>query len=133
MAVVATVAPVAPATVDPAAAAKFVDDGGAAGVNPATATGWGVDWVEGNAGVADRATTEASSGGFSCFHHAKRGADWQPVTAAIAATNVNDRIALRFMAVNARWSVALTPRTRRSRGGSGCSAATVRVFGISGL
>lgn len=80
------------------AAARFVDDGDAAGVRPAIATGWGVDCAEGSFGSADRATAEAS-GAESCFHHAQRGPDWQPVSAAKAAIVIRLLFALRVMAM----------------------------------
>lgn len=96
--IVAPVAPVFTAAGEPAAA-KLLDDGGVAGVKPAIATACGVDCAEGSAGAAERATTDESSGAFSCFHQANRGADWQPGTAATTAINVNDRSAVRFMSV----------------------------------
>ena len=80
------------------AAARFVDDGDAAGVRPAIATGWGVDCADGNFSSAERATAEAS-GAESCFHHAQRGPDWQPVSAAKAAIVIRLLFALRVMAV----------------------------------
>ena len=78
-----------PATVEAAAgepaAARFADDGGAAGVSPAIATGCGVDCAEGNLGSADRATADAS-GAASCFQNAQVGPDLQPVSATNIAT-----------------------------------------------
>jgi hypothetical protein len=58
-----------------AADARFVEDGDAAGVKPATATACGVACAEGSGVVAERATVEVSSGALSCFHQAKRGPD----------------------------------------------------------
>lgn len=86
------VAPGAPA------AARLADDGGAAGVSPAIATGCGVDCADGNFGSAERATAEAS-GAESCFHHAHPGPDWQPVSAAKAVIVIQLVLALRVMAV----------------------------------
>jgi hypothetical protein len=80
--------PVAPAVAAAGAVdAKFIEDGDAAGVSPAIATASGFDCAAGCAGVAERAIAELSSGGFSCFHQAKRGPDWHP--AAAIATNDN--------------------------------------------
>ena len=45
--------------------------------------------------------TDESAGAFSCLNQAKRGPDWQPVTAANTATIVIDRSNVRFMEVNA--------------------------------
>ena len=56
------------------AAARFAEDGGAAGVRPAIATACGVDCADGNFGSAERATAEAS-GALSCFQNAQRGPD----------------------------------------------------------
>jgi len=99
------VVPVAPGVVPPAgalAAARFADDGETAGVKPATATACGVDCEDGNLGVAERATTDVSSGAVSFFHQAVRGPDWQPMTAAKEATKVNDRSAVRFISMETR-------------------------------
>jgi hypothetical protein len=79
------------------AAARLLDEGGVAGVNPAIATASGVVCAEGSVGVAERATTDESSGALSCFHHANRGAVWQPATAATTVANANDGSAVRFM------------------------------------
>jgi hypothetical protein len=84
------------------AAAKLLDDGGVAGVNPATATASGFVCADGSTGVADRATADVSSGALSCFHQANRGADWQPATAATTVANANDESAVRFMSRAAR-------------------------------
>jgi hypothetical protein len=78
------------------AAARFADDGGAAGVKPATATGCGADCAEGSVGSAERATADAS-GAESCFQNAKREADWQPARAANVANVIKLRVAFRFM------------------------------------
>ena len=63
-----------PATAEAAAgefaAAKFADDGGAAGVRPAMATGCGADCADGTVGSAERATADAS-GAESCFQNAQ--------------------------------------------------------------
>ena len=56
------------------AAARLVDDGEAAGVRPAIATGVGVDWLEGSLGSAERATADAS-GTASFFQNAHFGPD----------------------------------------------------------
>ena len=56
------------------AAARFVDDGEAAGVRPAIATGVGVDWLDGSLGSAERATADAS-GKASFFQNAHFGPD----------------------------------------------------------
>jgi hypothetical protein len=90
-----------PATADLAAgeptAAKFADDGGAAGVRPAMATGCGVDCVDGNVGSADRATAD-ESGAASCFQNAQEcGADWQPASEANVANVIKFWMAFRFM------------------------------------
>ena len=88
--------------VAPVAAARFVDDGDAAGVKPAIATACGFDCAEGNSGFADRATADVSSGALSCFHQAKRGPDWQPDQAVNTATNARIRSAVNFMFVTIR-------------------------------
>ena len=67
------------------AAAKFADDGGAAGARPATATACGVACDEGSTGSAERAVRDAS-GALSCFHHAQRGPVWQPARIATDIT-----------------------------------------------
>lgn len=95
-AAVAAVAPIAGV----ADAAKFVDDGGAAGVNPATATACGLDWAEGSSGFAERATADESSGALSRLNQANRCTVWQPVAATTTAKAI-DQIAVRFI-TNAR-------------------------------
>ena len=65
---------VAPGAAGVPAAARLVDDGEAAGVRPATATGVGVDWLDGNFGSAVRATADAS-GRASFFQNAHFGPD----------------------------------------------------------
>jgi hypothetical protein len=96
--VAAAVVPAIGVALGAPAAARFVEDGDAAGVRPAIATGWGVDCADGNFGSAERATAEAS-GAESCFHHAQRGPDWQPVSAAKAAMVIKLLFALRVMAM----------------------------------
>jgi hypothetical protein len=127
----AAVVPALATDVEPAAA-KLLEDGGVAGVRPATATACGVDCAEGSAGVAERATADESSGALSCFHQAKRGADWQPVMAT-RAIHVNDRSAVRFMVVETRWFFALAIRLSRRCGRSCRHATTLRIFGMAGL
>src|SRR4051794_35507450 len=61
--------PVGVAAGDPEAAARFVDDGGEAGVRPATATACGVDCAEGSSGSFDLAMAAASAA-LSFFHQA---------------------------------------------------------------
>jgi hypothetical protein len=50
------------------------------------------------------ATAEFSAA-LSGFHHANFGADWQPATAAMAATTDNVRSGIRFMTLAARDAV----------------------------
>lgn len=99
----AAVAPSAPTTpvAGVPAAARFVDDGDAAGVRPATAAGCGVDCVDGNAGFAERATAEESSGAFSRLNHANPGPDLQPTTTAKAVKNSNELSVVRFISMTA--------------------------------
>jgi hypothetical protein len=79
------------------AAARFADDGGAAGVRPATATACGADCADGSVGSAERATADAS-GAESCFQNAQLcGPDWQPDNAANAKIVNNLLTALRVM------------------------------------
>lgn len=73
-AAVAPKVPTAPAAVAPEVA-RFVDEGGVAGVRPATTAGCGVDWAEGSAGLAERAIVDESSDALSRLNHAKRGPD----------------------------------------------------------
>ncbi len=54
------------------AAARLVEEGDAAGVNPATATACGLDCAEGSSGFAERATTDESSGALSRLNQANR-------------------------------------------------------------
>jgi hypothetical protein len=85
----------------PRAAAIELAEGGAApmivlavaGDVLAAARDCGTDCVEGSAGAADRATSEAFSGVVSCFHQAQRGPDWQPTSATIARTIQRARFA----------------------------------------
>lgn len=83
------------------AAARFVDEGGAAGVRPATAAACGVDCDEGSAGFAERATADESSGAFSRLNHANPGPDLQPTTIARTANNINEPSVIRFISVTA--------------------------------
>jgi hypothetical protein len=78
------------------AAAKLADEGGAAGVKPATATACGVVCADGKVGSAERATID-ESGALSCFHHAQRGPDWQPESTANAAIMVVVRVTVKLM------------------------------------
>src|SRR5262249_7769497 len=80
------------------AAARLAEDGGAAGVSPAMATGCGVDCADGNTGSAERATADAS-GAPSCFQNAQRGPDWQPHRAANITIVINVRTAFRVMSM----------------------------------
>jgi hypothetical protein len=84
------------------AAARFADDGGAAGCNSAGETACGVDCAEGKTGAAERAVSDVSSGAFSRFHHARRGPDWQPIIAAETAAIVNARRNLIFIGASPR-------------------------------
>lgn len=97
---VAPIAPIAPVA-GALAAARFVDDGGAAGVRPAMAVACGVDCDEGSAGFAERAMADESSGVFSRLNHAKPGPDLQPTTIARAANNINEPSVIRFISVTA--------------------------------
>jgi len=127
------VVPVAPTTGAPAAA-RFVDDGGAAGVRPAIATACGVESAEGSLGVAERATADESFGASSFFHQAKRGPLAQPVAATKTATNVKDGSDVRFildgnpMHFGEQLARTQTMAERIARG-----AATERIFGIADL
>jgi hypothetical protein len=94
---VAAAMPPAGAPANGPAAARLLDDGGVAGVNPAIATASGVVCAEGSTGEADRATAEVSSGALSCFHHANRGADWHPATTATTVVTINDGSEVRFI------------------------------------
>jgi hypothetical protein len=118
-----------------AAEARLLDDGGVAGVKPATATASGFDWAEGNCGLAERATAEESSGALSFFHHAKRGPDLQPVTATTTATTTSVRNKLRVIGFNSELDERLDARQWSTRPcDENCSgAAIVKVFGIAGL
>ena len=98
--------PVAPAV--GVAAATAVAGGDAPGVTPAIATAEGEDCAEGRAGVLEVDATAEFSATLSCFHHAKRGALWQPTTAARIASKDNDRSAVRFMTVAAQERAAET-------------------------
>jgi hypothetical protein len=76
-------------------------------------------------GFALRAIADESVGASSFFQYeAKRGPDWQPTNAVAKATSAILRSAVVFMALEAVvdrcWS-------------AGIRAATVKVFGISGL
>jgi hypothetical protein len=72
------------------AAARFAEDGGAAGCNPVAAIACGVDCADGSAGgAAERATSDESSGAFSDFHQAQRGPDWHPERPTNTAAIVN--------------------------------------------
>jgi|SoiMethySBSTD1v2_1073268.scaffolds.fasta_scaffold1055864_2 hypothetical protein len=79
--------------------ARLLDDGGVAGVRPAIATASGFDCSAGCCGVAERATTDESSGDLSCFHQAKRGAVWQPLAARATTANIIMRSVVRFIAM----------------------------------
>jgi hypothetical protein len=79
------------------AAAKFAEEGGAAGCNVPDSTTFGSVWVDGSAGAADRASTDASSDPSGCFHHAHRGPDWQPARPTTVTRISAVRRALDFM------------------------------------
>jgi hypothetical protein len=98
------------------AAARFVDDGGVAGVNPAIATAWGAFCADGKVGVAERATADESSLAFSGFHHAQRGPDWHPESAVNEATINNVRAVLEFMGVACRGPTSNGKRNRVAAG-----------------
>jgi hypothetical protein len=88
---------VAPATCGPAAA-RFVEEGGVAGVSPATATACGEDCDDGSVGFAERATADESSGfARSFFHQATREPVAQPVAAINTASSVSDGSDVRFI------------------------------------
>jgi len=89
-------APLGVAAGAPAAAARLADDGGEAGVRPATATACGVDCAEGRTGSFDFAMAAASAA-LSFFHQAQWGADWQPLKAAAVARSVTICLALNVM------------------------------------
>jgi hypothetical protein len=55
------------------AAARFAEDGGAAGCRVPASGNCGVDWAEGRSGAADFDSSEASAS--LVFHQAQRGPD----------------------------------------------------------
>jgi hypothetical protein len=78
-------------------AARFIDDGDAAGCRPAAATACGVAPAEGNVGAAEFDARAVSSDDFQGVHHAQRGPDWQPTNPATRLTNINEWTAVRFI------------------------------------
>jgi hypothetical protein len=83
----------------------LAEEGDAAGCNvPASAT-CGVDWSDGNAGAAERATTEESSDASFGFHHAQRGLDWQPANPVATRATINARVIECFMFVPFRLNI----------------------------
>jgi len=102
--VVDDVVGIAPIGVDNAApaAARFADDGEAAGCKPSAVGTCGVVCADGNVGSADRATTEVSAGISSVFHQAHRGPDWQPVIPMNAVAIANARIVVDLMFTQSR-------------------------------
>jgi len=81
------------------AAARLAEEGGAAGCKSPASTTCGVDWLEGSAGAADRASSDVSSVASFGFHQAHRGLDWQPANPATKAAIHNARMALSLMFV----------------------------------
>ena len=87
------------------AAARFAEEGGAAGCKPPDSTTCGVDWLDGSAGAADRASSDVSCDASFGFHQAHRGLDWQPANPATKAAIHNARMALSLMFVESRLNV----------------------------
>ena len=112
------------------AAAKFADDGGAAGVKPATATACGVDCAEGSAGAAERATTD-ESGAWSCFHHAQRGPDWQPLVAANAVTITDITTAFALMRITGQHGAEAQNWFATTWRQTVLIEASLRIFGMA--
>jgi hypothetical protein len=99
-------------TVDGApAAAMLVEDGGAAGCRPAGSTAAGVDWLDGSAGAADRASSDVSSAASFGFHQAHLALDWHPTNPATIAETHNARMAVSLMFVQSRLNVGRTEAT----------------------
>jgi hypothetical protein len=97
---------VAGAVIGAPAAARFADEGGAAGCNVPASAICGCDCADGNAGAADRATTDVSSDVSWDFHQAHRGPDWQPANPAARRAIDNARRAEILMFVQSRLNVA---------------------------
>jgi hypothetical protein len=86
-----------PAALGVPAAARFVDEGDAAGCKPGTSTG-GDFCADGNCGWADRATTDESVGASFGFHQAHCGPDWHPMLVVNRVATVSSWAVVVFMA-----------------------------------
>jgi hypothetical protein len=107
------------------AAARFADEGGAAGCNVPASAICGVDCADGNAGAADRATSDVSSDASWGFHQAHREPDWQPVNPAAMRAIDNARMTESLMFLQSRSNVARVGTRKRRVGLAHSNAAKV--------